>query len=182
MIEYSNIVRSLFWMNEEARKDFFTLEEKSEYLRGMEQKDAHWDDWERLISELRAQKSFGVVDRSYADQRNAFGGFIRYGEPMRGIVFAISFPARLYGFYYCQYKQERPDRYIQDLSYVPLDEEMDRYRNMLEASIRKYIPDVTPFDNAFASVKIPEVIIEGKICRDIDLWNVLLTVYDGGLY
>jgi hypothetical protein len=182
MKEYLDIIRSVFWMNEDGGRIVFTLEEKSEFLRGMQQKDAQWDDWEKLIGELRAQKGVGVVDRSYADQRNAFLGFIRYGEPMRGIVFAISFPFGLYGFYYCKYERERPDRYIQDLSYTPFDPEMAQYRRMLEESVRKYFPDVKPFDNACAGEKIAEVIIEGKVCRDIDLWNAVLTVYDGGLY
>ena len=101
---------------------------------------------------------------------------------MRGIVFAISFPFALYGFYYCKYEQERPGRYVQDLSYTPFDPEMEQYRSMLEESIRKYFPDVKPFDNAYAGQKKTEVMIEGKVCRDIDLWNAVLTVYDGGLY
>src|SRR5258708_22224414 len=96
--EYWSLIKRAFFVNEEIEKDHDKSIIKQYLNDGYIERIQYQQIWEDLILALRQNDKFRVRDISGAGELYSYVGILSYGP--KGIIFSVSFPFKLYGFYY----------------------------------------------------------------------------------
>ena len=179
--QYLTALKEVFYVNEEATPDKKYLQ-KEFLTKGISEKLQYESMWIDLIDSLKQNRTLRVKDMSGAGEVNAFTGTLSYDNFTKGIIFAVSFPFRLFGFYYKRTTDaDNTGTFEEEFSYEPFDNEMMEVMSYLKILLIDKFPNFKQFDNSVATLKLEQIFISGKLFHNLDLWKTILSTYSQGM-
>lgn len=117
-----------------------------------------------------------VRDISKSGQRHSYKALLTYSAGTSGVTLAISFPFKIYGFYFSKlYPVSGTNQFLEENSYNPLDENGIKIKNAIENAIHKNFKNFNPFNAEYANIKIEKIVIDGIKWDNLDLWKAFFT-------
>ena len=109
-------------------------------------------------------------------ERHSYKALLAFSDGKEGIVLALNFPFKLYGFYFSKlFPSETKGKYIQKQSYTPFGAQGAEAIKEIEKMVHKNFDGFEAFDNKYANAKVASIIIDGLFFEKLDLWQAFFT-------
>jgi hypothetical protein len=188
-VDYLQEISKVFLTGEEETVIKNLYFDKPALINALEEKELYRTNWNSLLADVRKIRTdiSRVRDCEVFGVRHSFNASFQYGEPIKGIIFGVSFPFRIIGFRFAMFEESEHSistrkRYREILSYVPFDAEMLGLAEDIQNRMVSHFTDFKIFDNRDAANSVGLVLIDCKTCSDIDLWRVLFSTNDYGIF
>jgi len=179
---YLKILRSTFYIDAETIICQYPMALKPYLVEGINARNGNIDNWNDFIKFVKINSNARVRNMDNAGQIHSYTGIFSYDSNSKGIIFCISFPFKLYGFYYAKLEEYDKNKIIERLDYFPFDEEMKNYKTWIKNAIQKYFPFLEEFDNFYAKHKIEKIIIGAfDKHQNLDLYRAIFSTNEHGI-
>ena len=163
--------------------------DKPALINALEEKELYRTNWNNLLGDIRKIRtdSSRVRDCEVFAQRHSYNACFQYDGGKKGVLFSISFPFRVIGFRFARIEEiESPvgtgKRNREILSYFPFDSEMLGLTEDINNGILSHFSNFEIFDNREAAKRIGLILMDCNTYDDIELWRVLFSINELGIF
>ena len=188
-MDYLQEISRVFLTGEEETVIENLYFDKPALISALEEKEHYRTNWNSLLSDLRKiRMDFSRVrDCEVFGQRHSYNASFQYDRGKKGVLFSVSFPFRVIGFRFAKFEEVEHSvsitkRYMEILSYFPFDAEMLGIAEDIQNRMVSHFTDFEVFDNRDAANPIGLVLIDCKTYADVDLWRVLFSINESGIF
>ncbi len=188
-MDYLQEISKVFLTGEEETVIKNLYFDKPTLINALEEKELYRTNWNNLLGDVRKIRTdiSRVRDCEVFVQRHSYTASFQYNGGDKGIIFSVSFPFRIIGFRFAMFEElehsvSTRKQYREILSYFPFDAEMFGLSEDIKNRMLFNFSDFELFDNRDAPNPIGLVLIDCKTYSDIDLWRVLFSTNDHGIF
>lgn len=182
-------ISKVFLIGDKEAVDENLYFDKPALINALEEKEHYRTSWDNLLGDVRkiGTGSSRVRDCEVFAQRHSYNASFQYDGGNKGILFSISFPFRFIGFRFARIEKIEPSagtgkRNREILSYFPFDAEMIVLTEDIKKRMLSHFSNFEIFDNRDAANRIRLILMDCNTYDDIELWRVLFSINELGIF